>query len=225
MEKLEKKLGYEFKDISLFEEALTHSSKVNEDKSLSSNERLEFLGDAVLSIVIGELLFKKLPKDSEGVLTKLRALIVCADSLYIVAKKLDLGEYIKLGKGEIISGGKKKKNILADAFEAVIGAVYLDAGFEKTSKIVVTLLDEIIQKALSGTLTYDYKTLLQEYAFSKGLGKVNYQLLKISGPEHNQRFESRVFTENGNEGIGEGANKKESEQNAAHEYLSKIKKV
>lgn len=225
IKELEKKLNYEFNDISLLKEALTHSSKTNENKELPSNERLEFLGDAVLSIVIGDLLYRKLKTESEGVLTKLRALIVCADSLYIIAREIELGKYMELGKGEIASGGRKKKNILADAFEAVIGAIYIDAGFHKVFDISVKLLNPIIEKALSGTLTYDYKTMLQEYSFANNLGKVNYVLVKTEGPEHNQIFTSKVFITEDEYGIGKGGNKKESEQNAAHDYLIKIKKI
>ena len=126
IEKLEQKLGYEFKDKELIKVALTHSSKSNENKALQNNERLEFLGDAVLDLCVGAYLYKTLTNKKEGVLTKLRALIVCADSLFIASEKLELGEFIMLGKGEMHSGGKYKKNIIADCFEAVLGAIYLD---------------------------------------------------------------------------------------------------
>ena len=222
MELIEKRINYNFKDKKLLKTALTHSSKTNEDKSKESNERLEFLGDAVLDLCIGAYLYEKLPKKKEGDLTKLRAMIVCADSLYLASNKIELGEYILLGKGEINSKGKYKKNIIADAFEAVIGAVYLDAGYEKASEIAVSLLDEIIKKALDGKLTYDYKTTLQEYVHANNITKFEYKLLEITGPEHAQVFTSQVLLDDKVLGIGKGHNKKESEQQSALRALEKL---
>lgn len=220
---LEKKLNYTFKDKSLLLTALTHSSKINEDKSLTSNERLEFLGDAVLSLVIGDYLYLNTGKESEGVLTKLRALIVCADSLSIASKKIDLGSYLLMGKGEIASGGKDKKNIAADSFEALIGAIYLDAGYEKVREISLRLLDDIIKKALEGKLAYDFKTVLQEYVHANSMGNLSYTLLKVEGPEHAQIFTSRVKTDDKHTATGRGTNKKDSEQQAAHNMLKDLK--
>ena len=156
--KLEQKLGYTFNNKDLIKVALTHSSKSNENKNLENNERLEFLGDAVLDLCVGAYLYNTLKKDKEGVLTKLRALIVCADSLYIASEKLDLGEFILLGKGEMISGGKYKKNIIADCFEAVLGAIYLDSDYETVSKIALNLLSDITKKAI------EYELIKQDYA-------------------------------------------------------------
>ncbi len=223
--KLEQELGYTFKNKDLIKVALTHSSKSNENKHLENNERLEFLGDAVLDLCVGAYLYKTLPKDKEGVLTKLRALIVCADSLYLASEKLKLGEFILLGKGEMISGGKYKKNIIADCFEAVLGAIYLDSDYETVSKIALHLLDEITKKAIAGKLTYDYKTLLQEYIHSKNIKDFSYELVQIKGPEHDQLFTSKVVINNKDMGEGEGKNKKESEQHAAFATLKKLKLI
>ncbi|MFR6311419.1 ribonuclease III [Anaerofustis stercorihominis] len=225
IEKLEQKLGYEFKDKELIKVALTHSSKSNENKALQNNERLEFLGDAVLDLCVGAYLYKTLTNKKEGVLTKLRALIVCADSLFIASEKLELGEFIMLGKGEMHSGGKYKKNIIADCFEAVLGAIYLDSDYEKVSTIALTLLSDVIKKAISGNLTYDYKTLLQEYIHSKNIKDFSYELVQIKGPEHDQIFTSKVILNNKDMGHGEGKNKKESEQHAALNTLKKLKLI
>jgi len=222
MELIEKRINYTFKNKKLLQIALTHSSKTNEDKSKENNERLEFLGDAVLDLCIGAYLYKKLPNKKEGDLTKLRAMIVCADSLYLSSNKIELGEYILLGKGEINSRGKYKKNIIADAFEAVIGAIYLDSGYEKAGEIAISLLQDIIDKALDGKLTYDYKTILQEYVHANNITNFEYKLLKITGPEHAQEFTSEVLLDNKSVGIGTGHNKKESEQNAALKALGKL---
>lgn len=220
--KLEKKLDYYFKDKTLLLNSLTHSSKINEDKSLTSNERLEFLGDAVLSLVIGDYLYSNTTNEDEGVLTKLRASIVCSDSLSIASNKLSLNEYLLLGKGELLTGGREKKNIKADAFEALIGAIYLDAGYEKVREISLYLLKEIIDKAISGKLTYDYKTTLQEYVHANSLGSLSYELVSIEGPEHMQTFISKVNIGNKKSAIGKGNNKKESEQNAAQKILETL---
>jgi len=225
IEKLEQKLGYTFKNKDLIKVALTHSSKSNENKSLENNERLEFLGDAVLDLCVGAYLYKTLPSKKEGVLTKLRALIVCADSLFIASDKLKLGEFIMLGKGEKHSGGKYKKNIIADCFEAVLGAIYLDSDYETVSKIALNLLSDITKKAVEGKLTYDYKTLLQEYVHSKNIKDFYYELVQIKGPEHDQIFTSKVVINSEDIGSGEGKNKKESEQHAAYNTLKKLKLI
>ena len=225
LDKLENKLGYKFKNKDLIKVALTHSSKSNENKSLENNERLEFLGDAVLDLCVGAYLYKTLKDQKEGVLTKQRALIVCADSLYIASEKLNLCEYILLGKGEMHSGGKYKKNIIADCFEAVLGAIYLDSNYESVSQIALNLLSDIIQKAIKGKLTYDYKTLLQEYIHSKSIKDFSYELVQIKGPEHDQVFTSKVIINNKDMGEGEGKNKKESEQHAALNTLKKLKLI
>lgn len=219
---LEKRIGYKFRDSSLLEAALTHPSRSNEDRTLKDNQRLEFLGDAVIDLVIGEHLFKRFPDEREGELTKQRALIVCADSFYLASRKFDLGEFIYLGKGEMQSGGKYKKNIIADAFEALIGAVFLDSSYETAKSIIMKLLADIIRKAEAGNLTYDYKSQLQEYVHHRKIKDFSYELVKITGPEHNQLFTSRLLIEGKVYGTGEGRNKKESEQHAALEALKKM---
>ena len=219
---LEKRIGYQFKDRSLLETALTHPSRSNEDRSLEDNQRLEFLGDAVIDLIIGEHLYRKFPDEKEGILTKQRALIVCADSFFLASKKFELGEFLKLGKGEIMNGGKYKKNIIADGFEALIGAVFMDSDYETTKKTVLTLLDGIIRKAETGNLTYDYKSLLQEHVHQKKIKDFSYNLVRITGPEHNQVFTSELLIEGKAYGTGTGKNKKESEQHAALEALKKM---
>lgn len=222
---LEKNLSYTFKDKELINVALTHSSKSNENKDLKNNERLEFLGDAVLDLCVGEYLFKRLPNEKEGILTKVRALIVCADSLHLAAESINLGDFVMLGKGEEQSGGRRKKNVLADAFESVLGAIYLDSDYYKAKEIALTLLDGIIKKAIDGKLNYDYKTLLQEYVHSTNIGEFKYEVVSIKGPEHDQVFTSKVLINKEEYGIGEGKNKKESEQHAALNTLKKLKLI
>lgn len=219
---LEKRIGYEFGDRSLLETALTHPSRSNEDRSLEDNQRLEYLGDAVIDLIIGEYLYKNEPDVKEGVLTKQRALIVCADSFFLASKKFELGEFLHLGKGEIMNGGRYKKNIIADGFEALMGAVFMDSSYEKTREIVLSLLMEIIRKAMAGNLTYDYKSQLQEYIHQKKIKDFSYNLVKITGPEHNQIFTSELLIGNRIYGTGKGKNKKESEQHAALEALKKM---
>ena len=219
---LEKRIGYEFRDKSLLETALTHPSKANENRGMEDNQRLEFLGDAVVDLIVGEHLYKRMPDVNEGVLTKQRALIVCADSFFLVSKKIELGEFMYFGKGEILNGGKHKKNIIADGFEALMGAVFMDSDYETTKKVVLRLLEDIINKAVEGKLTYDYKSTLQEYVHRKKIKNFGYNLVKITGPEHNQVFTSEVVINGRVYGTGSGKNKKESEQHAALEALKKM---
>lgn len=221
----QKKIDYEFKDYNTARTALTHSSYANERKgrNISYNERLEFLGDSVLSIVVSDYIFKKCPSRPEGELTKLRATIVCEGALAIGARESELGKYLYLGKGEEFTGGRERDSVLADAFEAVIGALYLDGGIEKSRDFIFSYLGGVIERALSGEdLFKDYKTQLQELLQRENSVKIEYRLEKEDGPDHNKVFYTGVYVDGEVRGIGSGRNKKESEQNAAKEALSKV---
>ena len=186
LNEFQSKIGYTFKNRHLLEQALTHSSYANEKhmKKHSDNERLEFLGDAVLEIVSSEFLFINYPQKPEGELTKLRASIVCEPTLALCTKPLDLGKYLRLGRGEDHTGGRKRKSILSDALEAVIGAIYLDGGFTNAKEFVLNfILNDIEHKQLF----YDSKTILQEVVQAHGL-EVEYELTGEEGPEHDKKF-------------------------------------
>lgn len=176
--KFEDTINYTFDNKSYILEALTHSSYSNENKNYKFNERLEFLGDSVLSIVISDYLFKKEKNLPEGELTKLRANIVCEESLSEVAGQIHLGEYLLLGKGEEATGGRERISILADALEAVIAAIYLDGGLEEASKFIFKYMEEIIDDSVEGKIFRDYKTYLQEVLQSKGEHHIWYKLIE-----------------------------------------------
>ena len=221
LENFETNIGYKFKNTELLNTALTHSSAINEQKN-TSNQRLEFLGDAVLQIIISDYLYNLLPNENEGTLSKLRSLIVCADSLHVVSLPIMLNEYIILGRGELLSGGRNKKNIIADAYESVVGAIYLDGGYDFARDFVMNTLRDIIEKAVSGRLTYDYKTTLQEYVQGKIGENLSYQLMGVEGPEHDQTFYSRVVIGSRTFDSASGHNRKQSEQNAAQLALREL---
>lgn len=219
--KLEEKIGYSFKDKDNILVALTHSSFANEHKKFKYNERMEFLGDSVLGLVISDYLFNKRKDVPEGVLTKFRATVVCEESLSKVARKLDLGNYLLLGKGEKITGGQDRDSILADATEALIAAIYLDAGFEKAKEFILDNLGEVISSTIDGNIFRDYKTILQEIIQSKN-GKISYNLVEEKGPDHNKTFEMEVRTGHKILGVGIGRNKKEAEKEAAKNALVRM---
>ncbi|MBP5605114.1 MAG: ribonuclease III, partial [Ruminiclostridium sp.] len=217
MNELEKKIGYKFKERAFLEEALTHSSYVNGKHN--SNERREFLGDSVLSVVVSKHLFTKLDVP-EGRLTKIRAKLVCEDTLYGFAKRIDLGSYIKLGKGEENTGGRFRKSILADAFEALIAAIYLDGGLENASCFVLGFLPPI-ETIKDGKLIFgDYKTSLQEVIQQNPEEHVTYEISGESGEAHHRTFTANVLLNGQVIGSGHGSSKKEAEQAAAKEALS-----
>lgn len=216
MEELEQKLGYQFRDRALLSEALNHSSYANEHRALGeqSNERLEFLGDSVLGFVTAEFLFELHRDLPEGDLTRQRAALVCEQSLYEVAKMLDLGKYLKLGKGEDAGGGRTRPSILADATEAVFAAVYLDGGIEAASALIHrVLLDKEGEHAEE--LMQDYKTALQELVQRKSGQALSYRMVGESGPDHNKTFTAEVWLNGEGVGTGSGHSKKEAEQAAA----------
>lgn len=219
MESLESKLGYTFHDRKLLENALTHSSYANENRGgLSSNERLEFLGDSILGMVTADYLYKKHPDLPEGDLTRTRAALVCEESLVEVADQLGLGAYLKLGRGEEAGGGRQRPSIRADAVEAVLAAVYLDGGLPEARKIVQRfILDKEAEKAASR----DYKTALQEFVQRESGQVLTYQLVGESGPDHAKVFTVAVELNGREIGRGSGHSKKEAEQMAARAALGK----
>ncbi len=210
-------------DITLLDQALTHPSYAFENQGLGivHNQRLEFLGDAVLGVIAAEYLYQTFPACSEGELTKIRANAVCEASLAETARKMDLGRYLHLGRGEELSGGRERPSILADALEAVIGATYLTAGWPSVRALVLTHLGESMNRAPQGCLG-DYKTALQEAVQRAGSAGVTYNIIKESGPDHNKRFIAGVFYQGRLLGKGEGRNKKEAEQRAAQVALEKM---
>jgi len=221
LEILEKKLEYTFRDRSLLSEALNHSSYANEHRSagICSNERLEFLGDSVLGFVTAEFLFKTYGNLPEGDLTRMRAALVCEQSLFEVAKLLELGRHLKLGKGEEAGGGRERQSILADAVEAVFAAVYLDSGMEEARKLIVRVL---LSRAPAAEERRDYKTTLQEIIQRKSGQQLTYHMVEESGPDHNKTFVFEVRLNGAEAGKGRGHSKKEAEQNAAKDALAKL---
>ncbi|MCI8441834.1 MAG: ribonuclease III [Provencibacterium sp.] len=215
--RLEKEIGYIFQDKSLIEVALTHSSYANEVKRRTKyNERLEFLGDAVLSIIVSDYLFHKfhLP---EGELTKLRASLVCEKTLDLFAQKIALGEYLRLGKGEEMTGGRKRPSICSDAFEALIAAIYLDGGIEPARAFVLPFVVGMLEE--HATPFKDYKTLLQEIIQQNPEERLHYVLVEESGPDHDKHFVVEVHLNSNVIGSGEGRSKKTAEQQAARRAL------
>ena len=221
MKDAEKKIGYTFKDKSLLRNALTHSSYANEYKC-ANNERLEFLGDSVLSIVVSDYLYRLLPNVDEGVLSKYRATLVCEQSLYDISKQIELSSFICLGKGEELTGGRERPSIVSDAFEAVLAAIYLDGGMEIARTWVTNLMREAIEDVAKGHRYADYKTMLQEALQRGNKGKVTYQIIGESGLDHIKEFEAQVLVDGVPKNTGKGKSKKEAEQNAAHTMLKSL---
>lgn len=222
MKTLEERLGYQFKNRSLLENALTHSSYANEhrDAGMSSNERLEFLGDSVLGMVVADHLFREHPNMPEGELTRTRAAMVCEGSLFEVARALELGKYLRLGKGEDAGGGRERPSILADATEAVLAAVYLDGGIAQARRLIRTL---ILGNEEEMSASRDYKTALQELVQRESGQKLIYRLVGEEGPDHAKRFSVEVELNGKTVGAGEGRTKKAAEQNAAKAAIEKLK--
>ncbi len=215
---LEKRIGYQFKDISLLKQAVTHSSFTNEQKinRAKNYERLEFLGDAVLELVSSEFLFHQNPELSEGELTKLRASMVCEPSLAFCARDLELGQFMRLGKGEESTGGRKRDSITSDAMEAVTGAIFLDGGMEPAREFINRfILSDLEDKRLF----YDSKSNLQEVIQGKLKKEFSYRLLQESGPEHDKTFVVEVVMDGKQLGMGTGRTKKAAEQQAAYKAL------
>ena len=218
LKQFQENIDYHFKDEALLERALSHSSYVNERQNGGrSNERLEFLGDSVLGFIAAEHYFLHYTHMPEGELTKLRAATVCETSLCGFAKELDLGNFLLLGRGEKVTGGRERSSILADAFEAVLAAIYLDGGIEQAKRFVLRFLKEAAKKASSFR---DYKTILQEVIQKNPEESVEYVLTAESGPDHNKSFEVEVHLNSNVIGRGKGKSKKLAEQAAAREALA-----
>ena len=221
MESLESKLGYTFHDRKLLENALTHSSYANENRGgLSSNERLEFLGDSILGMVVADHLFRNHPDLPEGDLTRTRAALVCEDSLVEVARELGLGEYLRLGKGESSGGGRERPSIQADAVEAVLAAIYLDGGIGSARKFIQKF---ILTREIAGLVKpRDHKTALQELVQRESGQVLAYQLVDQSGPDHAKVFTVEVCLNGKSLGQGTGHSKKEAEQMAAKAAIERL---
>lgn len=221
LKKFEEKINYKYNDIKLLRNALTHSSYANEKRlnKLDNNERLEFLGDAVLELVTSEYLFKKHRKMPEGDLTKLRARLVCEQTLAFCAKDIRLGDYLLLGKGEAATGGRERLSILSDALEAIIGSIYLDGGFTNAKEFISKY---ILADVENKELFFDSKTILQEIVQSEYKGQLTYELLKEEGPDHNKQFTVVALVHDKELGIGVGKTKKAAEQEAAYQSILKM---
>jgi ribonuclease-3 len=220
---IEKKLEYEFRSKALLEEALRHSSFVNEQPAtdLRDNERFEFLGDAVLNLIVGHILMERYPNLKEGDLSRIRANLVNESQLAIIARAIDLGVFIRLGKGEIQTHGNEKNSILAGAFEALIAAVYLDGGFKAVFKIIENMFIPLLDSVNSAIDSYDYKSRLQEWAQEKQGDMPYYEVVREEGPDHDKTFwiSVKVFDV---ECEGHGKSKKMAEQDAARKALEEL---
>lgn len=225
LKEIQSNINYSFKDINLLNTSLTHSSYANENKmkSYENNERLEFLGDVIVNLIVSDYLYHRYSELLEGELTKKRATVVCESSLAFAARKINLGDYILLGKGEEATGGRDRESILADAFEALTGAIYIDGGLNSTRDFLLGMFEEEVIYALSkGNLFIDYKTELQEILQKKTKSKIEYSVEKEVGPDHNKKFYMNVIVENKVIGKGMGRNKKEAEQMAAKQALYRM---
>ena len=220
---LEKKIGYRFREFSLLEHAMRHSSFCNEQKmdKLQNNERMEFLGDAVLELVTSEFLYTKYPKMPEGEATRKRASMVCEQTLALCAKELELGSYLFLGKGEELTGGRDRASVTSDALEALIGAIYLDGGFTNAKEFIEKyVLNGIEEKQLF----FDSMTIFQEMMQSVTSEVIHYELIGQEGPDHCKTFEVELFVGERSAGKGTGKSKKAAEQAAAYDAIKKIKR-
>jgi len=223
--RLSEQIGVPFHRLSLLDEALTHSSYTNEAKNcMPHNERLEFLGDAVLELAASTYLYERFPDCSEGELTKMRASLVQSETLARLARGLELGSHLLLGRGELLGGGADRQNNLENAFEAVIGAVYLDGGWETARDYVARQFATEVLSVKRSHVSRDYKTTLQEHIQQKRHESISYELIGESGPDHDKRFTTRVLIGGESMGEGTGRSKKEAEQQAAAEALSHLKR-
>ncbi len=215
-------IGYNFRDIQKLDEALTHSTYAYEHRhqGLTDNERLEFLGDAVLDLVISEVLFNNKDSFSEGYMTKTRALVVCENTLADVAREIELGQVLLLGRGEEATGGDDKSSNLSNAMEALFGAVFLDGGYEQAARLILKLLNDSLEQALKGEMVYDHKSRLLELVQStRGNSTMRFEIIAEDGPVHNRTFTAAVIVDENQIATGQGSSKKEAEQQAARSAL------
>ena len=224
LHELEKKIGYTFKNRGLLMHAMTHSSYSNEEKakghSISSNERMEFLGDAVLSIIVSKYLFDNLTGAQEGELSKIRSSVVCEKALASYAEEIDLGKYLLLGHGEEINNGRERPSILSDAYEALLAAMYIDAGIEEVRRFLLSYAVPLIEKTIREHSSTDYKTKLQQIVQQKPGETLVYIIVSESGPPHQKNFIAEARLNDSNVlGTGSGSSKREAEQNAAKDAL------
>ncbi len=224
LKEFEEIIGYRFSNQELLKTALTHSSFANENRGTKVlyNERLEFLGDSVLSLIVSSYLFENYRNLPEGDLTRVRATIVCERSLWECAVRIELGKFMILGKGEELTGGRTRVSILADAFEAVIAAIYLDGGLSVTREWLLGQLYDTIVSAVKGKIVTDYKTALQELVQQNGDAEIHYEVVGESGPDHCKTFIIHVTVDGKKMGMGEGKSKKTAEQMAAQDAFSKL---
>lgn len=225
LEKVEAVLGFTFENKNFLKVALTHSSYANGYKDVQYNERLEFLGDSVLQLCITEYLFNNYKEKSEGELTKVRSLIVCEASLYEIAKELNLGNFIRMSRGEELTGGRERTSIQADAVEALLAAIYLDKGLEFTRKFILDKFTETIKRAINNEIVLDFKTKLQELLQREGEVDIQYNVVRFEGPPHRRKFFTQVIIDNKIMGEGCGYSKKEAEQYAARVALEDLGEV
>ena len=224
LDELEKEIGYVFQNRAVLKQALTHSSYANEQKIRKNGdyERLEFLGDAVLELISSEFLFKEHPDMTEGKLTKLRSSLVCEPALAQCAKEINLGSYMLLGKGEESTGGRYRESITSDVMEALIGALYLDGGFQAARNFICKYILSDIEKRI---LFYDSKTVLQEIIQTRPNQKLVYELINEIGPDHNKEFVVEALLNGKKIGLGQGKTKKAAEQKAAYEAILAIRET
>ena len=226
LRELMEKIGYEFDDIKLLKEALIHRSYANEHGEIENinNERLEFLGDAVLDLVVGEYLFLRFPTWPEGNLTRAKASAVCKPACAECAAKFHIGDYMRLGRGEEMSGGRTRVSILGDAFEAVIGAIYLDNNYEVAARFILGHLKKYLDLIDEGNYDHDYKTDLQELVQKHRDAEIRYEVIRDEGPDHDKTIWMKITINGKDFGTGKGKNKKEAAQRAAKEAISRIQK-
>ena len=221
LEILERSIGYTFKNKKLLKKALTHTSFANERK-IESNEKLEFMGDSILEFLSSKYIYNNYQNLKEGEMTKVRAEVVCEDSLYKVAKKHNFSDFLYMGKGEILSGGKDKPAILADCVEAIIAAIYYDSNLENAEKFVIENLKDEIEMSTKNVGKKDYKTVLQEELQRNGNVDIKYNVIKTEGPDHDKTFVVEVVGNQRRLAIGEGKSKKQAEMQAAKIAMDRI---
>jgi ribonuclease-3 len=219
---IQQRIAYTFSNPELLERALTHKSYANENRVPYHNERMEFLGDAVLSLVVSEYLMKTCPDSTEGDLSRLRAAVVSEPPLAAIAREIGLGSYILLGRGEEQTGGRDKDSLLSNCLEALIASIYLDTGKDAAEAFVIRFFEDVIKKTCTSRATLDYKTELQELCQERLKQLPEYRIVSETGPDHQKQFEVEVWIKGRLSGRGIGRSKKEAEQRAAKEALAKL---